>query len=151
MCISSLSFILCACLSKYHFFYVHSYPNITLLYVHIYPDITEYDAGLTSVNISFTVPYFLEEEEYYIIYGFNPDELYSTSDPIMSVSDTSLENQTYTIHIEGLEAGTIYYAQVVAVFGVSGESQRYSNDTTFRTKENGIHFNKYQGYGLKQL
>lgn len=105
-----------------------------------YPDVTDYEVGLTSINISFTVPYFLEEEEYYIIYGFNSDELYSTTDSILSGSDTSLENQTYTIPIEGLEAGTIYFAQVVAAFGVSGEFKRYSDTFVFRTKEYGTYF-----------
>lgn len=114
--------------------------------MHAYPDVTEYEVGLTSINISFTVPYFLEEEEYYIIYGFNSDELYLTSDTILSVSDTSLENQTYTIRIEGLEAGTIYFAHVVAAFGVSGEFRRYSDAFVFRTKENGTYLNNYQGY-----
>ena len=125
--------------------YHHQVSCITIsekvtFYVQTYPDVTDYEIGLKSINISFTVPYLLEEEEYYIVYGFNSDELYSTSDSIPSVSNTSLENQTYTIFLEGLEVGTIYFAQVVAEFGVSGEFKRYSDTFVFRTKEYGTYF-----------
>lgn len=100
-------------------------------------DPTDLDVKLTSVNISWTVPYIVEEEEYYIIYGVESDELDMTSDSIPSVSDTSLENQTYSLYVEGLKSGTVYYAQVVAAFGMSGEFKRYSDTFVFRTKEDG--------------
>ena len=116
-------------------------PNFPKYYVPslcvCHSDFTELEVVLTSVNISWTITYFNEEEEYYIIYGFESDDLDETSDSIMSVSNTSLENQTYTIHIEGLDAATIYFAKVVAVFGASGEFKRYSDTFVFRTKENG--------------
>ena len=84
------------------------------------------------------MPYIVEEEEYYIIYGFDSNELYMTSDSVSSVSDTSLENQTYSLYVEGLESATVYYAQVAAAFGLSGEFKRYSDNFIFRTKEDGI-------------
>ena len=94
--------------------------------------------ALTSVNVSWVVPYLEEEEEYYIIYGLDSDELDMFSDSILSVSDTNLENQTYSLRVEGLDAGTIYFAQVVAAFGTNGEFERYSDIFVFRTKENGM-------------
>ena len=93
---------------------------------------------VTYVNISWIIPSFIEEEEYYIIYGLDSDKLEFISDSIESVSNVSLENQTYSLVVGGLEAATIYYGQIVAAFGgMSLEYKRYSNMFVFRTKENG--------------
>lgn len=73
------------------------------------------------------------------------EDLDQTSDSISSSTNTSLVNQTYSLVIEGLDTGTIYYAQVVAAFGDSGEFKRYSDTFAFRTKENG----KYTSRTLK--
>ena len=89
----------------------------------------------TSANISWTITTFEDEEEYYITYGYESDELEFTSDRVQS---TSLENQTYSLVIGDLDTATVYYGQVVAVFGESGEFKRYSDTFVFRTKENGI-------------
>ena len=77
------------------------------------------------------------EEEYYIIYGSDPNELNVTSDTVPSVSNTSLENQTYSILVEGLDVSTVYFAQIVAAFGANGDFKRYSETFVFRTKEYG--------------
>ena len=91
----------------------------------------------TSVNISWMISYLVEQEEYYIIYGFESDELDFTTESILSVSNTSLENQIYSLVIDGLKTATVFYGEVVAAFGMSGEFQRYSDIFAFRTKENG--------------
>ena len=78
------------------------------------------------------------EEDYYIIYGLDSDALNITSDSIPSVSNTSLENQTYSILLDGLDVSTVYFAQIVAAFGMSGEYKRYSETIVFRTKEYGM-------------
>ena len=71
------------------------------------------------------------------MYGLDSGELEFTSDIVQSVLNVSLEDQSYSVVIRGLETATIYYGQVVAVFGMSGEYERYSDMFVFRTKENG--------------
>ena len=83
------------------------------------------------------VPYITEEEEYYVTYGLDSGELEFTSDMVQSVLNVSLEDQSYSVVISGLETATIYYGQIVAAFGMSGEYKRYSDMFVFRTKENG--------------
>lgn len=88
---------------------------------------------MTSINISWEIPYSTEEEEYYIMYGFSSNDLNFTTDSIESVT---LEKQTYSLAIDGLEISEVYIAQVVAAFGASNEFKRYSATFAFRTKEN---------------
>lgn len=91
----------------------------------------------TSVNISWTIPSFPEIEEYTVQYGVESNSLNLTSSTIDSVTDTTLVNQTYSIVINDLEAGTIYYMRVLAQYGVDIVYNRYSELTVFRTLEQG--------------
>ena len=124
--------------------YMLPVPN-TLLFAST-EDISVNDVGKDTANITWRIPYFTEQEEYYIIYGMESDDLDQSSDSISSPTNTSLVNQTYSLMIQGLDIGTIYYCQVVAAFGEIGEFKRYSDTFAFRTKESG----KYTYRTLKQ-
>ena len=89
------------------------------------------------VNISWKIPVFVEQESYYVRYGYQNTYFDYTSDSISSESNVSITNQTYSMMIEGLVDGTVYYAQVVAAFGESNQYKRFSDTFAFRTKETG--------------
>lgn len=90
-----------------------------------------------SANITWTIPRFVESEEYIVEYGVDSDNLNLTSSTVDSNSDTSLVNQSYSVLLEGLEVGTIYYIRVLAQFGINGLYKRYSDVIAFRTLEEG--------------
>ena len=98
-------------------------------------DVTILNVLLESANVSWRIPSFKMQEEYYVEYGTDPSNLDQTSDILPSPLDTSLVNQTYQVSLQGLNAGTIYYLRVVAVF--DEVFKRYSDDSILRTKENG--------------
>ena len=98
-------------------------------------DVTILNVLLESANVSWRIPSFKMQEEYYLEYGTDPSNLDQTSDILPSPLDTSLVNQTYQVSLQGLNAGTIYYLRVVAVF--EEVFKRYSDDSILRTKENG--------------
>ena len=59
-----------------------------------------------------------------------------TSSPILSVTNTSLVNQTYSLTLQGLNPSTTYSVRVVAVYDII--SARYSDLLPFRTYDQGI-------------
>ena len=87
-----------------------------------------------SAIVSWTILRFTQQEQYYVEYGTDPDNLAQRTDPISSPVDTSVVNMMYTTSLE-LNPGTIYYLRVVAVFNTI--SKRASEMSVFRTKENG--------------
>ena len=86
--------------------------------------------------MSWRIPSFLFQEEYYVEYGTNPLNLDQTTVPIQSPEDTTITDMAYSTQISGLEEGTIYFFQVAAVYDVV--FKRYSELAAFRTKETGI-------------
>ena len=97
---------------------------------------------LTSAIVSWRIPSFIVQEQYYVQYGTDPLNLDQTTNPISSPSDTSVVNQTYSTTLMGLEPATIYYFRVAAVFNEI--FIRYSETAVFRTKEQGkFHDNSY--------
>ena len=92
---------------------------------------------ITSVNITWTIPSIAEMEEYIVQYGVESDNLNLTSSTVDSVSDTTLENQTYSVVLDQLKNGTIYYAQVLAQYGFGNLFKRYSDNIALRTLEDG--------------
>lgn len=76
-------------------------------------------------------------EEYILQYGTESDNLNLTSSTVDSVTDTTLQNQTYSVVLDDLEEGTIYYVQVLAQYGFGNLFKRYSDVIAFRTLEEG--------------
>ena len=91
----------------------------------------------SSVNISWNIPSISEVEEYIVLYGMESDSLNLTSSTIDSVSDTTLENQAYSVVLDKLDEETIYYFQVLAQYGFANLFKRYSDIVAFRTLERG--------------
>ena len=91
----------------------------------------------TTASITWRIPSFTTQEQYYIVYGADRNTLDQQSGSVSSVGNTTLTNQEYTLSLSGLEPGTIYYLRVVAVFDMF--SKRQSEIFAFRTKENGKH------------
>ena len=81
------------------------------------------------------IPSFITQEQYYVQYGNNSDTLDQRTNPIPSVSDTTVINQTYELTVDGLGSGTIYYLRVVAVFNIL--ARRESDMVVNRTNEEG--------------
>ena len=88
-----------------------------------------------SVSVSWRIPSFTTQEQYYFQYGTDRRNLDQQSDSIISGADTTLINQMYSQTLSGLEPGTVYYLRVVAIFDMF--SKRQSEIVVFRTKENG--------------
>ena len=91
----------------------------------------------SSANISWNIPSITEMEEYELQYGVESHNLNLTSSTIDSVSDTTLENQTYSTILDELDMGTIYYVRVLTQHGFGNLFKRYSNVFAFRTLEDG--------------
>ena len=70
-------------------------------------------------------------------YGTESNNLNLTSSTVDSVTDTTLQNQTYSVVLDDLEKGTIYYVQVLAQYGFGNLFKRYSDVNAFRTLEEG--------------
>ena len=79
----------------------------------------------------------MQPEEYYVEYGTEPTALDMTTASIASVTDTSLVNQMYSISLQSLSPGTVYYVGVAAVFDEI--FARYSDIVSFRTYDEGIY------------
>lgn len=76
------------------------------------------------------------QEQYYVEYGTDPNNLNQTTAPIQSPSDTSVTDSNYSTTLAELKPATIYFFRVVAV---SDEIyRRYSEVGILRTKEPGI-------------
>lgn len=76
------------------------------------------------------------QENYFVEFGVESSNLNQTSDPVPSVIDITLQNQTYSVTLQELAPATIYFFRVSAVF--DDVFQRYSELSAFRTYENGI-------------
>ena len=72
-----------------------------------------------SVVMTWSVEYTLERQIYFVVYGVDSRALNETSYSIRGNSDTSFTDQTYNITLDGLTAGTEYYAVVVAEYGLT--------------------------------
>ena len=90
-----------------------------------------------SAVISWTVEYVLEQQQYYVAYGLDEDNLNETSYSILGNSNISLRDQTYNITLDGLTTGDTYYVVVIASYGFT---TIFSETVSFTTKEPG----KYQ-------
>lgn len=98
-------------------------------------DVTVSNITEGSASISWTVPSVSESQEYYLLYGTNRYSLNFTTDRIQGNSNISLVNVTYSISLQNLDMGTMYYVVVVAEFG---STTLYSDMTTFTTNEPGM-------------
>ena len=99
-------------------------------------DVVISDVTLTSAVVSWTIPSFIVQEQYYVWYGTDPDNLDQVTDTITSPEDTTVINSTYSTALEGLDSGTLYYIQVVAVY--DDVFARYSEVIPLITKEPGM-------------
>ena len=97
-------------------------------------DVTVSDLTMESARVTWTVASVTEQQEYYVLYGLDENNLNYTTDRISGNANTSLTDQTYSTTIQGLTSGTLYYVQVVAEFG---STILYSETTSFRTIEPG--------------
>ena len=122
----------------HHFHYDHCIHTQYSHYVFSPDKLELYMLRTTSVNVTWNIPSISETEEYIIEYGFEPDKLNSTSSTLDSVTDTSLQNQSYSLVIDKLDTGTIYYLRVMAQYGFANLFKRYSSTIAFRTLEKGI-------------
>ena len=89
----------------------------------------------TSASVSWRIPSFIYQEQYYVEYGTDLTDLDQLTVPIQSPSDTTITNMTYSTDLTGLEHSTVYYFRVVAVF--NDVFKRYSEVAALRTKEPG--------------
>ena len=90
-------------------------------------DITE-----ESALVSWRVPSVPEPQEYYLSYGTNQNNLTYTTDRVQGNSNAS---QMYSISLQNLESGTVYYLVVVSEFGTTS---LYSDIESFTTLEPGL-------------
>ena len=90
---------------------------------------------LDRATIAWRIPYFLVQEQYYVEYGENLDNLDQTSSLLLSPENATAVNQEYTTILLGLNSGTLYYLRVAAVFDIV--IVRYSEVFALVTKEQG--------------
>jgi hypothetical protein len=95
-------------------------------------NVTITDITTSAATVSWVIPSFVAPEQYYVAYGTDPNNLDQTSQLLNSTPDTSATDQAYTTTLTGLDRGSVYYIQVIAVFDV--EFERYT-ESTFVTKE----------------
>lgn len=88
-----------------------------------------------SANVTWRIPSFTTPEEYYVLYGTDPTDLTQRTNRISSSVDTSLINQIFSLNVNGLDSGTVYYLRVVAVFDVL--SKRESETIVVWTNDKG--------------
>ena len=74
-------------------------------------------------------------QDYVVEYGEDEDNLDLSSDAI-SQTDTTLINEMYSVTLEGLSQGVLYYVRVAAT-DVDGATI-YSTIKSFRTIQSGI-------------
>lgn len=87
---------------------------------------------------------FIRPETYYVQYGTDETLHDMMSVSVMSTMDTSLLNQTYSISLEHLNPGTLYYLRVLAVS--SNTSITYSNIISFWTYDQGCLIKCYETF-----
>ena len=90
------------------------------------------DINVTSAVISWTVEYVLEQQQYYLLYGFDETTLNETSYSILGNSNTSFKDLTNNITLDGLTTGDTYYVVIVASYGFT---TLYSEPVSFTTRE----------------
>ena len=110
----------------------------TCMHVHIHSpfaeDVLIADITTSMAEVSWTIPSFAVQEQYYVAYGTDPNNLNQVTHTINSPVDTSLVNQRYSTTLSGLLSGTIYYIEVIAVY--NEEFVRYT-EAAFLVKEPG--------------
>jgi len=89
---------------------------------------------MESARVTWTVASVTEQQQYYVLYGLDENNLNYSTDRISGNANTSLTDQTYSTTIQGLTSGTLYYVQVAAEFG---STILYSETISFRTIEPG--------------
>lgn len=97
-------------------------------------DVVVSDTTTSSAVISWRIPSFIEQEEYYVLYGTDPENLNLTSASLLSPEDTTMTDLTYSITLTGMRAGIVYYFRVVAVY--DEDIVRYT-ESLFLTREPG--------------
>ena len=94
-----------------------------------------YNVTIDSARVSWRIPSFITQEEYYVAYGSDPDNLNQTTTSVDSPTDTSLTDLSYSITLSNLDPGQFHYIQVTAVY--DDIYVRYT-ESSFITKEPGI-------------
>ena len=86
------------------------------------------EVTMSSAVVLWTIPSLTEQQTYYVEYGSSVDSLDLTTDPI--TSETLLPDESYSVSLTGLDAGTTYYVRVVAIFS---DVYLYSSTESFTT------------------
>ena len=94
-------------------------------------------ATTNSASVTWRIPSFTTQEDYYVLYGSDPANLDQRTNPIPSVSDTTVINQVYELTVDGLNSGSVYYLRVVAVFNIL--FKRQSELVVIWTNDEGIY------------
>ena len=92
-------------------------------------------ATTNSATVTWRIPSFATQEDYYVLYGSDPANLDRRTNPIPSVSDTTVINQVYELTVVGLDSSSVYHLRVVAVFDIL--SKRQSELVVIGTKDEG--------------
>ena len=115
--------------------FTHKFPFFLKLLTFWYVgDVQFFEVTNQSARVMWTIPYVSLQQEYRVLYGYTEDTINITAGVIQGNPDTSLENQTYTLDISGLEQATTYYVQVVSTFTFY---TLYSDIAVFTTRESG--------------
>ena len=112
-------------------------PVIACILLLLTDDVSISNLSTSSVTVTWTIPSFSETENYRVEFGVESYVFNLSSSTVNSVTDTTVVNETYSVTIDVLMAGTIYYMRVVAEFGINDLYKRYSNVAVFRTLEEG--------------
>ena len=83
---------------------------------------------MSSAMVSWIIPSLTEQQTYYVEYGSDVDSLNLQTDPITSA--TLLPDESYSVTLNGLDDGTVYYVRVVATFS---DVYLYSSTESFAT------------------
>ena len=73
-------------------------------------------------------------ESYTVEYGLSSSELNQVSEVVFSPNDPTQVDLIYSVSLEGLNSGTLYYARVRASFGTGELYVRYSDVISFFTQ-----------------
>ena len=85
---------------------------------------------LSTVTVSWVVPYTPTSQQYSIMYGVQANALDQSWGLLNSLSDITETNQEYTMTVEGLTHGTVYFIRVSSTFG---HNRIYSEQISFLT------------------
>ena len=84
--------------------------------------------------MTWSIPYIFEMESYTVEYGLSSLELNQMSDVVLSPNDPTVIDRSYSVLLEGLDSGTLYYVRVRASFGTGELYVRYSDVISFFTQ-----------------